>query len=204
MEQRLKDLESYQAIVVTSFLFDGREASRFEIAVIARPRERKYRWEYRTPLKGHIFVSDGLSSWYYDADKGVVTTGYASPYPMGEWFHALFSTPEGFVRSLDGEEEVAGRRAYVVRLRPESGAPTDLKIPKGTGTFTSSDVLQVTYWIDREELFPLRIEERGIQESVMLTEYRELRLDAETPQHLFQRPEGAGPPADDVEGGGKR
>lgn len=139
------DYEGLQATVVS--WGRGRESRTEQIVKFKRPN--RLRIEYLAPprLKGDVVVDDGTRLRRFVRALGIVEEGPSPPRGFSgrqrpELERAL--RRGALSVSLEGEETVAGRRAWVVTLAPRAPGRPGRKL-----------------WLDQEHGLPLRVRQTG-------------------------------------------
>jgi len=142
-----------------------------------------FRVEADLPGRGkRVSVSDGAAVWVWDErDNRVAVTDLrdgaapsADNYLLVELLDTLLSR---FTMEVTGEEKVAGRECYVLRLSPKpEGDPTTLILPES-----------VRWWVDRRWWLPLQMELTGRGTTTTIT-YRDLKLNPGLDERLFTFP----------------
>lgn len=123
---------------------------------------------------GDIIVADGKSFWMYypSTDKTqVIRASMTEGGRQADLQQEFLSNPtERYVPTLVGEEAVNGRPAHVLTLVPKGQSPYKL----------------VKVWVDKEDFLVRRFEITEENESVRRLELRNVRLNTQMPDSLFQ------------------
>lgn len=89
-------------------------------------KEKKYRIE----TGAQTIVTDGSTSWSYNANKKQVIIDYykesANTFSPNKY---LFQYPENFYSDLEGSDKLSGKEVYILKLKPrESGYVKSAKL----------------------------------------------------------------------------
>lgn len=152
-----------------------------------RRREGEGTWYQRKPSflrmdfadpDGDLIVSDGEHLWLYypSTHPGqVVRTGLASPgrgAPAVDLQGRIFRQARSVYRAEHrGREEVTGRQAHVLELRPRDG---------------EADYRKVRVWVDEESYLVRRLEFHDRSETVRTITLDDLEPDVALPDSLFR------------------
>lgn len=139
---------------------------------------------------GTIVVTDGQTGWVYEPGRHVVTVGDLGSVEMPLPQEILTSLQDAIQSILDvsdvtlvGEESVAGRAAYKLRLKSREDA--DVQVFPGGGT--------ATLWVDKAQWFVLKASYDAGTFGRGEIEIQSFELNAGMPASLFEFhiPEGA-------------
>ena len=139
---------------------------------------------------GMVMVSDGQQAWLYEPARHLVTVGLAGEMDMPLPQDLLISLQETIQEILDvsdvelaGEEAVAGREAYKLRLSPREDAEQEVFPGNGTATL----------WVDKEQWIILKAAYEANAFGMGGMEIQSFELNPGVADDIFdfQIPEGA-------------
>jgi len=136
-----KDITDAKASFTQSLKF-GEGKTESSSGTLYIKKENKYRIETGT----HTIVTDGTTSWSYNAVKKQVVIDYYKE--TGNTFSPnkyLFQYPENFYSDLSGTEQISGKDVYVLTLKPrESGYVKSAKMWVGKDDWVIKKIHIVT------------------------------------------------------------
>jgi outer membrane lipoprotein-sorting protein len=141
-------------------------------------------------LVGATIVNDGQQGWYYEPAANRVLVGAASEMDTRVPQEMLSGMQEAIQEVLDatdvelqGEEEVAGRRAYKLVASPKEDSEAEFLPGNGTATL----------WIDKEQWIVLKAtyEASAFGQGTMEVQSFELNPGLTEDTFVFEIPEGA-------------
>jgi outer membrane lipoprotein-sorting protein len=147
-----------------------------------------------TDLTGSLAVSDGESFWLYNPSKNVVITGTAAEMkdqPLAGETGNTEMLQDLIQQGLDavdlevlGEEQVAGKNTWKVRVTPASETSDQLQLDA---------VIEGIMWVDEELALPLKLDVDASDFGRGTVEVREIEVNSGLNADLFtfEIPEGA-------------
>lgn len=136
-----KDITDAKASFTQSVKY-GKGKSQTSSGTLYIKKEKKYRIE----TGSQTIVTDGSTSWSYNANKKQVVIDYYKE--SGNTFSPnkyLFQYPENFYSDLAGTEKIAGADVYVLTLKPrESGYVRSAKLWVGKDDWIIKKIYIVT------------------------------------------------------------
>lgn len=182
-EEKMSEIDGYHATMTTTVEYDN-ETHTTEAEVWARPGTGEMRQKVISPAEsaGHVTVSNGSVMWSYDPDEERATrvdvpnasSGSSLVGRLGELTETHDIISNGTV-TLDGTE------TYKLTLVPN----------ESESDVTAADVTK-TFWLDKEELFPVKIQTELGEDTTTTIRFTDLELNPglSDERFEFEPPEG--------------